>query len=436
MQDADSSSLSQLLRSRRFGPFFLTLLAVAVNENLFRQTLLLMVAFTLAGGDLPLGMSPEVVTSIAAGLFILPFFLLSPMAGQWADRFDKAWLAQRIRLAEVVVMVLVLASVLAGAYALLLVLMLLMGVLASLFTPIKYAILPEQLATAELVTGNALMGLGTFGAVLIGALAAGALSLLPGGAVWTALALTVIALGGYLASGRIPRRGAASPGLIMEWHWWRQMRSLWGYIRADRAVFLAMVLISWFWFLSVAYLSQFPNYAARSLNVNEAVVTLLLCLFTVGVGVGALACDRLCQHRLRVWPILPGALLIAVAGLDLCWSTTALASEEAAGLWLFFRDGSGWRITLDLVLTGMGAGLLLVPLYAYVQQQLPGHYRARAVAGLNVMNALFMVSSAILGALLLGPLGLAIERWFMVLGVTTLVLVLWIWPQLRMATQS
>ena len=405
------SSISSLLRARRFGPFFLAQLFTAINENLYRNALLLLFAYH--AGESASSLSPELLTSLAAGLFILPYFLFSTLAGRLADRMDKAVLMRRIKIAEIITMVLATLGFIMDWFVALLALIFVLGTLSAFFTPIKYSLLPEQLDESDLVTGTALVGLGTFFAVLVGTVAAGGLSMMFFGEELTAVAMVLVAIGGYMASDRVPRSGAASPHLSLHYNVFAETLRFWHMLRDNRQVFLCMLAVSWFWFLAVAYLSQFPNFVSQALNADQAVVTLMLTLFTLGIGAGALLCEKLSVHRIRLGLAPIGAVGISLAGIDLFLATPAQPPLQLQGFWDFVLAPYGWRILLDLLATGVAAGFYIVPLLAWVQQNTPRARRASFIAGLNIMNSAFMVASALSGAVLLGALSLPLPAYFL-----------------------
>lgn len=401
-----------LLRKRRFLPFFITQFAGAFNDNLYKNALLLLIAFS--SGSV-WGLNSNVVINLAAGLFILPFFLFSALAGQVADKYEKSHLIRWIKVAEILIMSAAAVGFLLGWYGLLLGLLFIMGVHSSFFGPVKYAILPQAVLEEELVGGNALVEMGTFVAILLGTLAAGFLTQLPHEHLISALAVLLTAVAGFAASLGIPRTPAADPAIRLNFNPWTETWRVVGLARRSHDVFLALMGISWFWFLGAAYLTQFPNFAHLSLHGDKSVVTVLLATFTIGIGVGSLVCERLSGHRLELGIVPMGALGITLFGVDLYFAAQALANAGTLDWLGLFSRPSALRVLVDLLGIGVFGGVFIVPLYAFIQAGTPPDRRARIIAANNILNALFMVGSALAGVLFLGMLHLTISHFFLVL---------------------
>ncbi len=421
---AQTSQFS-LLRKKRFLPFFITQFAGAFNDNLYKNALLLLIAFS-AGRVL--GLSSNVVVNLAAGLFILPFFLFSALAGQIADKYEKSRLIRWVKLAEILIMAAAAVGLIMGWYGLLLGLLFVMGTHSAFFGPVKYAILPQALGDEELIGGNALVEMGTFVAILLGTLTAGFLAQMPQEHLVVAGGVLVTALVGFAASLGIPRTPAADPMIRLDFNPWRETWRVVGLARRSHGVFVALMGISWFWFLGAAYLTQFPNFAHQTLNGDESVVTVLLATFTVGIGLGSLLCERLSGHRLELGIVPIGALGISLFGIDLHSSALLGAGPGPLSWEAMFSAAGGLRILVDLLGIGAFGGVFIVPLYAYIQAGTPPERRARIIAANNILNALFMVASALAAVLVLGVLGLTIPDFFLMLAVgNVLAAVLMFW---------
>ena len=415
-----------LLRKRRFLPFFLTQFAGAFNDNLYKNTLLLLITFSAAPF---MGLSSNVVVNVAAGLFILPFFLFSALAGQVADKFEKSGIIRWVKLAEIVIMTLAAIALWHHWYIALLLLLFLLGVQATFFGPVKYAILPQVLAEQELVGGNALVEMGTFVAILVGTLSAGLIMQLPGARLWAAGGVILAALLGYLASRRVPLAPAAAPDIKLNIN---PLTETWRVIaisRENHAVFLSVMAISWFWFLGAGYLTQLPNFAHHALNGDRSVVTLLLAVFTVGIGVGSMLCERMSGHRVELGIVPIGSLGLSLFGIDLYMGLPTHQSAAAIDWLAMLTLPANLRVVIDLLGIGIFGGFFIVPLYAYIQQETAADKRARIIAANNILNALFMVVSAITGALFLGPFKLNIPQFFMVLALMNLVIAAYVYHQ-------
>lgn len=425
MRSPDSGpSQFRLLCQRRFLPFYLTQFSGAFNDNLYKNALLLLITFTTVGWA---GLPVDLVVNLAAFLFIVPYFLFSGLAGQLADRYEKVRIIRWVKIAEIVIMTLAALALWQGWHGVLLLLLFLMGTQSAFFGPVKYAILPQVLAENELVGGNGLVSGGTFVAILLGTIAAGVLASLPLATSLIAVAVVIMAFLGYLSARQIPATVSPENGSAMRWQPMRESWRLMAVAAEQRSVLLAIVAISWFWFLGAAYLTQFPNFARLHLFGDETVVTLLLSLFIVGIASGSMLCEWLTRHRISLAPVPWGALGLTLSGIDLFFALPAGTAPTT--WWLLLTHPVYWRLLVDLVLIGAAGGLFIVPLYAYIQNATAAHKRARIIAALNVINSLFMVASALMGMLLLGIAGLSIPLFLLMLSVVNLLvlpLVLWI----------
>lgn len=412
----------RLLGQRRFLPFYLTQFSGAFNDNLYKNALLLLIAYQTTG---LFGLSVNTVINLAAFLFILPFFLFSGIAGQMADYYEKAAIIRKVKLAEIGIMAIAALALWLGWYEGLLVLLFLMGTQSTFFGPVKYAILPQVLGEDELVGGNGLVSMGTFVAILLGTIAAGLLMGLEAAAKLTAVGVLVMAVLGYVAARQVPETGTASNRLAVRFRPVRETWLLMGVAAERKPVLWAILAISWFWFLGAAYLTQFPNFAQSNLQGDETVVTLLLSMFIVGISIGSMMCERLTRHRITLAPVPWGALGLTLLGVDLFFAVPA--SPEPSTWWTLITDPVYIRVLIDLVGIGVCGGLFIVPLYAFIQHETPQLKRARIIAALNVINALFMVVSAITGIVVLGLMGVSIPGFFLLLSLVNGFVLIAVW---------
>ena len=415
-----------LLGQKRFGPFFMTQFLGAFNDNVFKNALLLLIAFHAADR---LAVSSNTLINLSAGLFILPFFLFSATAGQFADKFEKSALIRMIKLGEIGIMVLAALAFWIDSLVMLIALLFLMGTQSSLFGPVKYGILPQLLDEDELLGGNGLVEMGTFLAILLGTALGGVLIGIDDiGRLLVAAAVVAIAAMGYISSRGIPQIPAVDPNMRINWNPVSETWRIMGYARENRTVFLCILGISWFWFVGAIYLTQLPNFTLHYLGGNEQVVTLLLALFSIGVGAGSLLCERLTGHRIDIGLVPFGSIGLTLFGLDLAFMP-ALAAEapllNAAG-WL--SSGGAYRVVLDILLLGMFGGFYIVPLYATVQHRSEAQHRSRIIAANNVLNALLMVCASALAITVLGN-GFAIGELFLLVSVLNGVVALYIFNQ-------
>ena len=402
------SSQFALLKSRRFGPFFATQFLGAFNDNVFKNALIVLLTFQTVQWT---SLQPELLANLAAGIFILPFFLFSATAGQLADKYDKARLARLVKVLEILIMLVAGAGFWLHSLKVLMGSLFLLGLHSTLFGPVKYAILPQHLAPEELVGGNALIEAGTFVAILIGTLAGGLLSGMSNGGLWITTACLLTAAAGYLASRAIPAAPAPEPDLAINpnpiTETWRNI----GFARENRTVFLSILGISWFWLFGALLLAQFPAYAKNVLGGTETSVTLLLGVFTLGIGIGSLLCERLSARQVEIGLVPFGSIGLTVFGLDLAFaSPSVLPATPLSMLPLLFAPGI-WRVLLDLFAIGLFGGFFIVPLYALIQVRSSVSHRARIIAANNIVNALFMVVGAGAAAGLLS-VGLSIPVLF------------------------
>lgn len=417
------SSQFGLMRQRRFLPFFLTQFFGAFNDNLFKNALVVLMTFEAARYT---SLSAGVLVNLAAGVFILPFFLFSATAGQLADKFEKSRLMRLIKLMEIGVMGLGATAYALDSLWLLLGTLFLMGLQSSIFGPVKYAILPQHLDESELVGGNALVESGTFVSILLGTIAGGVMIALPGGAAWVSGAALVVAGAGYLASRAIPVAEAADPALRVNWNPITQTWKTIGFTRTNRSVFLSILGISWFWFYGALFLSQFPGYAKTVLGGDEYSVTLLLAVFSVGIGAGSLLCEKLSGRHVEIGLVPFGAIGLTLFGLDLGWASPAAGALGVdQPLSVVLAQASTWRALFDLVMIGVFGGFFIVPLYALVQARSAPSHRSRIIAGNNILNALFMVVAAGLGAGLLAA-GLSIPQLILITALLNAVVAIYI----------
>ncbi|HCB14747.1 MAG TPA: glycerol acyltransferase [Gammaproteobacteria bacterium] len=412
-----------LLKERRFLPFFITQFLGAFNDNVFKNALIILIAFQAADPA-----QANVLINASAGLFVLPFFLFSATAGQLADKYEKSRLMQLIKLLEIVIMLAAAMAFILGSLPLLIGLLFLMGWQSTLFGPVKYSILPQHLKPEELVGGNGWVEMGTFLAILIGTLLGGVLIAIQSNGTWL-IAGTIVTLAvlGFISSLFIPQAAPDAPGLRINWNpiteTWRTI----SIARRNRTVFLSVLGISWFWFLGATYLAQLPNYTKLSLGGDEHVVTLLLTTFALGIGIGSMLCERLSGRRVELGLVPFGSIGLTVFGVDLFFAGAPVSADAPLiGALEFLRSTSNWRVLLDILLMGMFGGFYIVPLYALVQQRSEPGFRSRVIAGNNIINALFMVLSALLAIIFLDSVGLSIPQFLLLTAIFNAVVAVYI----------
>lgn len=421
------SSQFSLLGQRRFAPFFATQFLGALNDNIFRNGLVILITFQ---GVRVMNMDHTVLANIAAFLFILPFFLFSATAGQLADKYEKSMLMRRIKLLEIGLMSFAAIALLAEHYSLLLFVLFLMGCQSTLFGPVKYAYLPQKLQSHELVGGNALVESGTYVAIIVGLIiGVEIIDFESNRQTLIGVVLIGVAITGFLASHQIPITEAVDPELKINWNAWQETWHIISFAREEKSVFLSILGISWFWFFGAALTIQIPAYTADILHGNESVVTSLLVAFAVGVGLGSLLCERMSGHRIELGLVPFGSIGMSLFAVDLYFAQPEAAVSTVSSISDFLSRAGSWRILADLALLGAFGGFYSVPLYALIQKRSKRRHLSRIIAANNILNALLMVSAAVISVVVL-QLGLSIPELFLIIAVLNAVVAIYIYSLL------
>lgn len=411
-----------LLGQRRFAPFFWTQFAGAANDNLFKFAFTVMVTY-----QLQLSWMPPAMAGLAIGaLFILPFLLFSATAGQLTDKFDKTKMIRVVKNLEIAIMAIAAWGFVRADAAVLLGCVFLMGLHSTLFGPVKFAYLPQVLDARELTGGNGMVEMGTFVAILLGQVAGGLLVALPGvGHTTVAVACVGLALVGRGVAQAIPPAPATDPGLVVNWNpfseTWRNLKLAHGNI----VVFRSLLGISWMWFFGAVFLSQFPSFAKEVLHGNEQVASLLLVVFSIGIGIGSLLCETLSRRQVEIGLVPLGAIGMSVFAIDLYFASRGLQAVPEMGLGAFVAQAAHWRVMADLGLLSLFAGLYSVPMYALIQLRSQPTHRARIIAANNILNALFMIASSVIAGALLKA-GFTIPEIFLFTGIANAVVAFYI----------
>ncbi|MGE3784673.1 MAG: acyl-[ACP]--phospholipid O-acyltransferase, partial [Alphaproteobacteria bacterium] len=376
---------------------------------------------------------PGVLSAIAGGLLIAPYFLFSALAGELADRYERARLLRVLKAAELATVLVAAVALLAGNMALSFAALFLLGVQVTFSSPVRYALLPQHLEPDELIDGNALLEGGTFLAILFGTIAGGIAVALDRGTEAACLLLVLCAVAGVAASLRVPPAPAPSPGLRLSRNPVAATAAILRHAWQQRAVKLSILGASWFWLVGAVFLSQIPAFAKATLGAGTGVVTLFLAAFSIGIGIGSVLCGRLMQGEISARYVPLAALGMALFSLDLAFASLravpppggGLPSGELLGVVGFLSDFTGLRIFADLTLIAICGGLFIVPLYAIIQHRSDETARARTIAALNIMNALFMTAAAAVTALLLSS-GLSTPDLWLILAILNAGVALWI----------
>lgn len=411
-----------LLGQRRFAPFFWTQFAGAANDNLFKFAFTVMVTYQLQLSWLP----PAQAGLVIGALFILPFLLFSATAGQLTDKYEKVAIIRFVKNLEIAIMALAAWGFVAANVPVLLACVFLMGLHSTLFGPVKFAYLPQVLDARELTGGNGMVEMGTFVAILLGQVAGGLLVALPGiGPTVVAVGCGLLALIGRGVAQAIPLTVPTDPHLAINWNpfseTWRNLKLAHGNV----VVFRSLLGISWMWFFGAVFLSNFPAFAKEVLHGNEQVASLLLVVFSVGIGVGSLLCEVLSRRQVEIGLVPLGAIGMSVFAIDLYFASRALPAAEVMGLGAFLAQPAHWRLMADLALLSLFAGLYSVPMYALIQLRSQPTHRARIIAANNILNALFMIGSSLIAGALLAA-GFSIPQIFLITGIANAVVAFYI----------
>jgi len=415
-----------LLKQRRFAPFFWTQFSGAANDNLFKFAFTVMVTYQLSVSWLP----PALAGLAIGALFILPFLLFSATSGQLTDKFEKTRVIRFVKNLEVVIMLIAAVGFMSGnanvQVPVLLGCTFLMGLHSTIFGPVKFAYLPQALNERELTGGNGMVEMGTFVAILLGQVVGGLMVAVPQvGPDYVAMACVGLALVGRLVSQFIPLTPATDPGLKINWNpvteTWRNLKLASG----NLVVFRSMLGISWMWFFGAVFLSQFPSFAKEVLHGNEQVASLLLVVFSVGIATGSLLCEVLSKRHVEIGLVPVGAIGMSVFAVDLYFASRGLPAVPIMSVGQFMAQHAHWRVMLDLALLSLFAGLYSVPMYALIQLRSQPTHRARIIAANNILNALFMIVSAVLAGALLKS-GFSIPQIFLFTGLANAVVAFYI----------
>ena len=406
-----------LLGQRRFAPFFWTQFCGAANDNLFKFAFTVMVTYQLQLEWMP----PALAGLVIGALFILPFLLFSATSGQLTDKFDKRSMIRFVKNLEIGIMLLAAFGFWTANAIVLLACVFLMGLHSTLFGPVKYAYLPQMLDERELTGGNGMVEMGTFVAILLGNVAGGLLVAIPQvGRDYVAIACVLAALGGRGFAQFVPPVPATDPGLKINWNPVTETLRNLKLAHGNIVVFRSLLGISWMWFFGAVFLSQFPSFAKEVLHGDEQVASLLLVVFSVGIGVGSLLCEVLSRRHVEIGLVPLGAIGMTVFAVDLYFASRGLPPSGEMGLAQFAGIHAHWHVMADLALLSLFAGLYSVPMYALIQLRSQPTHRARIIAANNILNALFMIVSAILAGIMLKT-GFTVPQIFLAVGIANAV---------------
>ena len=410
---------------------FLTQFFGALNDNVFKQSLLLVITY----GWIQHSGNVSTMNNLAALLFILPYFIFSATAGQIADKYERSSLVRKIKVLEIIIMLIATVGFLLGNIFILLFALFLMGTHSTFFGPIKYAILPDILKPQELMSGNALFQSGTSIAILIGMILGGAvISSSQGNLWWISLTVTMIAVIGYICSTFVLKQNVTENDIEIDWNFFRTSIQTIRYAKSLPLVFLVLLGNSWYWFYGATYLTQIPQLTQQNLHASENVVSLLLTLFSVGIGVGSLLCRKVGGNEVNIRMVPFGAIGLTVFALYLAASLAFVPERtgELMNIAQMFTSGLAYyHVMIAVTLLGISGGFYIVPLYAMMQAYAPRSHRARVVAANNIFNAIFMVSSAIFSIIILSILKIDIKILFCITAILSAIFSFWLLARLK-----
>jgi 1-acyl-sn-glycerol-3-phosphate acyltransferase len=411
-----------LLKQRRFAPFFWTQFLGAANDNLFKFAFTVMVTYQIQVSWL----TPKMAGLVIGALFILPFLLFSATSGQLTDKYDKTQVIRFVKWLEIAIMLLAAWGFWMVNVPTLLACVFLMGLHSTLFGPVKFAYLPQHLNERELTGGNGMVEMGTFVAILLGQVAGGLLVAIPEvGPHYVAIGCIAVALLGRVTAQSIPLSPSTDPALRINWNpiteTWRNLKLA----HENIVVFRSLLGISWMWFFGAVFLAQFPSFAKEVLHGDAQVASLLLVVFSIGIGTGSLLCEVLSKRHVEIGLVPLGAIGMSVFAIDLYFASRGLPPADNLGLAAFMAQPAHWRVMFDLALLSLFAGLYSVPMYALIQLRSQPSHRARIIAANNILNALFMIVSSVGVGALLGA-NFSIPQVFLITGLLNAVVAFYI----------
>lgn len=422
-----------ILGTRRFLPMFLTQFFGALNDNVFKQSLVVIFTF---GWIQHQGLGISTLNNLAALLFILPFFIFSATAGQIADKYERSKLIRAIKILEILIMLIATLGFMFGSLWLLIFALFLMGTHSTFFGPIKYAILPDILHKDELVQGNAIFQSGTSIAILIGMVLGGAIIFWSQGEMlWISLTVLVIAIVGYLCSRYILPQPIPDAKLAVDWNFLHTSIDTLRYAKSLPTVFLVLLGNSWYWFYGATFLTQIPLLAKQYLHGSENVASLLLMLFSVGIGIGSLLCKKIGGTQINLKVVMLGCVGLTLFAFYLTISLGFLppvTNGQVLGLYDVFHAGMAYyHVMFAVALLGIFGGFYIVPLYTMMQAFAPVSHRARVVSANNILNAIFMVTASIFSILILSFLELDLTVLFNITAILSAIFSLLLLKYLR-----
>ncbi len=411
---------TKLLYKRSFAPFFCTQFLGAFNDNFFKTAVLTALTFDTVSWT---SININLLNNLIAGIFILPFFLFSASAGQIADKFEKSQLIRIIKVAEVIIICIASIGWYTHNIIILMLAIMAMGIQSAAFGPIKYSYLPQHFDSEELLMGNGIIQMGTFAGILIGQILGAIIVFIK---IWEIEIITIflifISILGLIFSKFIPISKPNCPSLRINPNPLSEIIHNLKYVYKNKKIFIAMLANSWFWFFGAIYLTQFPAFTKKILNGEPEIFSVLLSSFSLGIGVGAVLCQKISTVKTQNGLIFLGSLGLTIFGIDLFFASSYDFYSEKNNISMFLNPW-GLRIAIDCILLGISAGLYIVPLIFLIQTQSDSEYLSRIIGGMNILNSFFMVLAAIVAIIIL-KFGFFIHQIFLFTSILNFVLLL------------
>ncbi len=417
----------ELLTQRRFAPYFVVQLLGAFNDNVFRQAIIGLLGVMVVAGAMR-GEDRSLYTQLAPAIFILPYFLFSAHAGQIAEKLEKSKLIRITTAMEIAIMSLAAVGFWLQDMTVLLVALFATGVQSTLFGPVKYSILPSVLKPQELTGGNGLVEMGTSISILLGMIFGGLIFALAGanGSVAAGASVIALAVAGNVVSRMIPPVAAGAPELRIRWNPVPESIAVWRLTRRQPAVRNSVLGVSWFWFTGAVLTSNLPVYAEANLGGTPTLYVFALAIFSVGLGIGSLLCEKLSARTVEIGLVPLGAFGMSAFLLDLYFARSGAATVSGLGVSGFIAQPGAWRIVTDLAGIGLFSGFFVVPLFALIQSRTPTSELSRTIAGMNIQNAVFIVAAAGIGIAAQRLLGWSLPQLFLALAIANTLVAIWI----------
>jgi acyl-[acyl-carrier-protein]-phospholipid O-acyltransferase/long-chain-fatty-acid--[acyl-carrier-protein] ligase len=413
-----------LFKDRRFLPIFIVQFCGCFNDSILKNALVILVAFRLANEVI---FPPYMLVMLANIMLILPFVLFASVAGQVADRYERATIVKIVKLIEIVIVMLSVYGFYTTNLVLLFACIALMGIHSTFFGPIKYSVLPDQLKKHELLGGNGFIEAGTFLSILFGTMLGGFYNF---SSILVIVIAIIVAIVGFVASLFVPKSNNSNRDIKISPNIVKETVSMVKYAASKNKVYLAILGVSWFWFIGAAIMAQIPSLTRDTLGADETVANLFLAVFSVGVGVGSFVCNKLFSNNITTKYVFLSALCISICGVDLFFASqiasVSYAPEQLKTVFQFLTKLYYWRIILDLFFLSVFGGIYVVPLFAVMQYFTVPAYRSRVIAANNLINSLFMAASAAILSMLF-YMGFSIPSVILIVSLLNMVVAIYIY---------